>query len=192
MCLFLAIDALAQDKMIIREDFEGNRLGWDEDYQKEYTVSVLDGYLELKCNKEDQRAYTVTELPINSEANFKVTSKYTAPKISDNCFFGIIFNFEDENNYSYFVVAEKRFIVFNRINGIDNISRRNSIVLTKGRDKDVVIEMERKGNKLVFNVDEMEAISITKRSVNSTFGYIVLGNNTIKVNEAIIEQMVEE
>ena len=52
--------------------------------------------------------------------------------------------------------------------------------------------MEKRGNKIVFSVDNMEIITITKNIVNNTFGCCVLGENTVKVDELIIEQMANK
>ena len=190
--LLIAAGAQAQEKMIIRETFETNRLRWDEAFEKDYSIGLMDGYFELKNNRKDYLIRTVTELPINPEANFKVTSKFTVPKFNDDCYFGIIFNYEDENNYSYFLVTEKKFKLYNRVNGEVSLSRQNSIILNAGKNKEIVIDMEKKGRKLIFNVDEMEAITITKDMKYNTFGFIVVDDNTVKVNEVIIEQMVDD
>ncbi len=105
--------------------------------------------------------------------------------------FGIVFNYEDENNYSSFLVSEKKFTVWNTVNGTKSVSRQGSIVLKSGKNKEVIIEVEKKGNRLVFNVDNMEAVTITRNLDFNTFGFQVENANTIKVDEVIIEQLSE-
>lgn len=192
LCLLAAAGAQAQEKMIIKETFESNRLKWDETYEKEYSVGLMDGYLQLKNTKKDHFVYSVTEMPVNAEADFKIISRFTVPKLNDKCKFGIIFNYVDESTFSCFAVSEKRYELFNRIDGEDRRSRHGSIILNAGKNKEVVIELEKKGGKLIFNVDEMEAITITKRIEGTAFGFIAFDDQTLKVEEVVIEQMVEE
>ena len=71
---------------------------------------------------------------------------------------------------------------------MSSVSRKGNIILKSEKEKDVNIDMEKKGNKIIFSVDNMEVISITKNFVNNTIGCCVLGENTIKVNELVIEQ----
>lgn len=177
----------AQDKILIKEQFENNRLGWDESFEKDFSCSLNDGFLELQSKKDELSVTNVTELPISLNGNFKITSHILVPRLNDKYFFGIIFNYNDENNYNSFVVSEKRFRLYNRTNGIDNLSRHNSIILNAGKDKLVMIEMEKRGDKLTFNVDNMEVLKITKKLDYSTFGFIVRGASTIKVMSVDIE-----
>jgi hypothetical protein len=52
--------------------------------------------------------------------------------------------------------------------------------------------LEKKGPKLIFRVDNMEAVSITKKLNFHAFGFQVEDANTIKVDEVVIEQRTEE
>lgn len=195
LLIFLANTGLciqAQEKMIIKETFENNRLKWDEVYDKDFSIGVMDGYFELKNEKDGRSIYTVTELPVNPHDPFKVTTKFIVPKINDKYYFGIVFNHEDENNYSYFVVYEKRFRILKRIEGVERKVREGNIILNSGKNKEVVIEMESKGGKLSFKVDNMEVIDITTRDADCTFGFLVQNANTLKIEEVIIEQMQDE
>ena len=192
ICLAVAVTAQAQEKIVIKETFENNRLNWDEYYEKDYSCSLNDGYLELKSSKDDYTIWNITELPINMNDNFKITAKFTVPKLNDKYFFGILYNYEDGNNNSSFEVSEKRFILYNKVNGTKNINRQNTIILTAGKNKSVVIQMERRGGKLIFSVDDMEAVTITQELKFATFGFVVNGANTIMVDEVTIESYVRE
>jgi hypothetical protein len=72
------------------------------------------------------------------------------------------------------------------------LSRQNGIILKSGKNKEVVIIIEKKGPKLIFSVDNMEAVQITKDIRFNTFGFQVENANTIKVDEVVIEQLGEE
>ena len=192
VCIFICAFANAQDKIIVKEDFENNKFQWEEFFEKEYSGNIQDGYYVLQNKKKDYLVRSVTELPINVDKNFKITFKLLVPQLNDEYYFGIIFNYEDENNYSSFLVSEKKFKIWNRVNGTNSLSRRNSIILKSGKNREVIIEMEKKGNKLTFRVDNMDAVSITKKLNFNAFGFQVENANTIKVDEVIIEQQTEE
>ena len=192
VCIFICAFANAQDKIIVKEDFENNKFQWEEFFEKEYSGNIQDGYYILQNKKKDYPVHSVTELPINIDENFKITFKLLVPKLNDEYYFGIIFNYEDENNYSNFLVSEKKFKIWNRVNGTNSLSRQNSIILKSGKNREVVIEMEKKGDKLIFRVDNMDAVSITKKLNFNTFGFQVENANTIKVDEIIIEQQTAE
>ena len=179
----------AQEKMVVKETFDSNRFQWDEFYEKEYSGSIQDGYFVLQNKKIGFLVRTVTELPINIDNNFKVTFKFLVPQLNDKYYFGIIFDYKDENNYSNFLVTEKRFKMVNREKGTNSLSRQNALILKSGKNKKVTIELEKKGSKLIFRVDDMEAVSITQKLNFNTFGFLVEDANTIMVDEVVIEQI---
>ena len=189
LCLMSFCFVKAQDKRIIKDNFESNRFQWGEFYENNGSASIEDGFLKLDCDDDKSYAWTVAELPIDIDKNFNLTYSFYAD-VDDDYWFGIVFNFEDENNFNCFVVQEKRFRLINMVNGVLSISRRSGIIL-KGGDKDVKIVMNKKGKKLIFHVDDMEVISVTKGITSNVFGCIVLGDETIKLTEVVMEQITE-
>lgn len=178
----------AQEKRIIKDNFETNRFQWEEFYENKASASIQDGFLELDCDDNDLSAWSVAELPIDVDRNFDLTFSFHAD-IKDDYWFGIVFNYEDGNNFNYLVVQEKRFVLYNRVNGTSNVIRRLPIILKKGKNKEVKIAMNKKGKKLNFLIDEMEVLSITKDITNNVFGSIIIGDNTIKLTEVVMEQI---
>lgn len=189
LCFMSFCFVKAQDKRIIKDNFESNRFQWGEFYENNGSASIEDGFLKLDCGDDKSFAWTVAELPIDIDKNFNLTYSFYAG-VDDDYWFGIVFNFEDENNFNCFVVQEKRFRLINMVNGVLSISRRSGIIL-KGGDKDVKIVMNKKGKKLIFHVDDMEVISVTKGITSNVFGCIVLGDETIKLTEVVMEQITE-
>lgn len=185
--MFCLTTTFAQEKQVIKETFETNKYQWDEFYENSCTASIQDGYLLLE-NGNKTMLRSVVELPINIDRNFKISFNINVKKVSDDDWFGIVYNYEDENNFCYFLIQEKKFTIINKVNSVSSVSRKGNIILKSEKEKDVNIDMEKKGNKIIFSVDNMEVISITKNFVNNTIGCCVLGENTIKVNELVIEQ----
>jgi len=192
VCVFATTLVHAQEKRVVKETFESNKFRWDEFFEKEYSGSIQDRCYVLQNKKDGYYIQTVTELPINVENSFKVTFKFLIPKLDDKYYFGIIFNYEDENNYSNFLVSEKKFKIVNRVNGVNSVSRQGGIILKSGKNKEVIIEIQKKGKKLLFSVDNMEAVEITKKLDFNAFGFQVEDANTIKVTEVLIEQIFRD
>ena len=94
VCIFICAFANAQDKIIVKEDFENNKFQWEEFFEKEYSGNIQDGYYVLQNKKKDYLVRSVTELPINVDKNFKITFKLLVPQLNDEYYFGIIFNYE--------------------------------------------------------------------------------------------------
>lgn len=187
ICFSIPLFTVAQSKRIIKETFDNNKFRWDERYEKDYSTSIEDGFFILKSEKEPFLLPAVGELPINIEENFKITFKLIIPKLNNEYYFGIIFNYDDDNNFDSFLVKEKKYHFFYMSGGILNPSRNSGIILNSGKNKEVLIELEKKGSKLIFSVDHMEAASITRPLKNNTFGFLVENKNIIKVDEVAIE-----
>ena len=192
ICVLAASLVHAQEKVVVKETFESNKFRWDEFFEKEYLGSIQDRCYVLQNKKDGYYIQTVAELPVNVDNNFKITFKFLIPRLDDKYYFGIIFNYEDVNNYSNFLVSEKKFKILNRVNGVNSLSRQGGIILKSGKNKEVVIEVQKKGKKLFFSVDNMETVDITKKLDFNAFGFQVENANTIKVTEVLIEQMFRD
>jgi len=197
VCVLLTVTFVnAQEKRVITENFENNRFNWSEFYEKDYSGGIQGGYFVLQNKKDGFFTRSVADFPIDIDSNFKITFKFLVPRLNDKYYFGIIYDYEDINNFRSFLASEKKYKTVNRVNGIDNLSNEGSIILNSGRNKEVIIDIERKGNKLIFSVDNMEALQITiprGKTLNSnSFGFLVEGANTIKVSEVIINQIMRD
>ena len=130
----------------------------------------------------------MVEFPVDVDRSFKITWNFLPERVSSHNWFGVVYNYDDENNFNCFLIQEKKFMIINRVNGVSSISRQGGIILKSGKNKEVIVEMEKKGNKLIFTVDNMEVISITKALKCNTFGCCIYGDGTLKVDEVLLEQ----
>lgn len=168
-------------------------------------------------------AKSVTNLPIDPQRNFKYKVTLMVPKISKKSYFGLVFGYRDqtkevqkhlsrddadrlESSYGFgaFMVSEGKYKI---CGGFENTMNNRhlpfmaglvyvengSVILRSGKDKEVVLEMEKKGKKLIFSVNNMEVATRQDEEILSrSFGFIVEGKNTIKVKEVSIEQIRED
>ncbi|MCX4291826.1 MAG: hypothetical protein OSJ36_08590 [Odoribacter sp.] len=191
LCVLFPLWAGAQEKRVITETFDNNLFRWDEFYEKDCSAGIEDGYFVLK-NQKNGTVCSVAEMPIFSERNFKLTFKFLVPKLNDKYYFGVVFNYEDNENYECFMLMEKKFQCVNVKEGVVRVNRRGPVILKGGKDRQVEVLVEKKGGKLVFSVDNMEAITMARNVKFTTFGFFVEGDNVLKVDEVMVEQMESE
>ena len=189
ICIFASTLVNAQEKIVVKETFENNKFQWSEFYEKDQSGGIEAEYFVLKNKTKKNPALSKAELPITIGENFKITFKFLVPKISGDYYFGIIFNYKSNKNYDKFLVTERKFQI---LNDDDDIVDRGMLILKSGKNKEVSIEIEKKGTKLIFRVDDIEAATITGEINSNSFGFMVEGKNTIRVNEVIIEQRAAE
>ncbi len=194
--LFLLVTLLsitrinAQSPYEVVDNMDDNKFRWEEFYNKEFSNSFVNGYMILENKLDDSAVYSITDLPLSLDRNFKITTDVIISKIDEKHRFGVLFNFEDESNYSSFILAEGHCKVYNCKNGTISVVKQMDIILKSGRNKEVKIEIERKGSKLIFSVDDMEFASISKKILDyPSFGYIVYGKNSLKIDDVKIFQI---
>lgn len=189
VAVIVSTNLFAQNKTSIRETFESNKWQWDEFYEKSCSAGIEDGFLVIKNSNSETSVRSVVEFPVDIDKNFKITLKMMPERINDRNWFGFVYNYEDENNFNSFLIQEKKYLIINKVNGVSSISRQGGIILKSGKNKEVTLEIEKKGNKLIFTVDNMEVISITKILKFNTFGCCIYGDGTLKVDEVLLEQV---
>ena len=200
LSVVLPATLLAQ-KVTIVDTFDEGKFQWEEYYEEHQTASIMDGYLLLENKTKATKnpigsglniatpcAIVATELPVEIARNFKIDITFLIPKITKDDFFGFVFDYQDENNYSKFVVAENKFVIYNVANGIQSRVHGSQIILKTGKNKIVNFEIQKKGPKLQFSVDKMEVFNYTRTLSNPSFGFIVEGDHKIMVDEISIEQ----
>lgn len=184
------ICAFANAQMRITDTFDSSGvLDWNEYANKEKSALIMMGMLNLEVHKAaNVLVYTETDLPIQTEYDFKISSKLIVPKIESDEIFGILFDMDEKFNRLAFVFTEDKFIACNLKGGkfdFEN-SYENLIKLPKAKDKNMEIVLEQKGGKLIVSYDNMEVLK-QKRKINSPiFGFIT--TSKLQIDEVVLEQ----
>lgn len=107
------------------------------------------------------------------------------------------------SSYRTFLVAEGKFRLSNgvqfEVSGRRNMSKGafcvrdidGTLILRSGKNKEVELEIEKKGNQLIFSIDNMEVTKVKEDLISNYFGFTIY-DNIIKVKEVLIEQLREE
>ncbi len=183
---------VAQNQSIKKETFDQNTYGWEEKVEKKKSATIKDGYLVLTNKKKEGSIEITTRLPLQVKKRFKVTSKLLIPKLNDENRFGVIFNKIDDENYLAFLVKKENYYLINKENNTTTLEKTGKIKLKEGKNQTVTIIFENKGGKLIFVVNGMTAIEVKQDLRYSDFGFYSEGSGTIKIDEILIEQQIDE
>lgn len=183
---------VAQNQSIKKETFDQNTYGWEEKVEKKKSATIKDGYLVLTNKKKEGSIEITTRLPLQVKKRFKVTSKLLIPKLNNENRFGVIFNKIDDENYLAFLVKKENYYLINKENNTTTLEKTGKIKLKEGKNQTVTIIFENKGGKLVFVVNGMTAIEVKQDLRYSDFGFYSEGSGTIKIDEILIEQQIDE
>lgn len=187
----MPITLFAQNKIVISDPFETSKYQWSEEYEGDKTATILDGYYNIE-NKSEGHFIAITDFPIDGDLNFKVNTKISVPKFGKKNEFGVVFDYEDDKNYSVLILSDMKFRVCNFREGVEySTIKKGEIILKAEKDKEISIELKKTGKKITFTVDNMEIATISRKTPNnsSSLGFYVGNSTKIKVDEINIEQV---
>lgn len=178
-------------ELAIKENFEENRFGWEEYAGKQISVSMQNGYLELICKKKGMVAISTTHFPIRYFDPFKVVFKFSVPVLNKDNRFGVLFNYEDGDNFSAFLLQEGVCGLYQRENGVTSRVFAENVKLKKGKDQPVTVELKKKGKKLIFTMNGMLVYEDKFPIKNSSFGVYTENSSRILVESVEVFQNPE-
>ena len=141
-------------------------------------------------NKKGEKilVHTETDLPIQTEYDYKITSKLIIPKINSDEIFGILFDMDEKFNRLAFIFSEDSFKVCTFNGGKFNFENSYDLIikLPKGKDKLMEFVLEQKGGKLIISYDNMEIFSQKRTIYSPIFGFIT--TSKLQIDEVVVEQ----
>lgn len=202
----------AQTKKI-KETFNADdkvHFDWEEYVDKKGGVEIKDDCLILTNKEKGTAKMTFVNLPINIENSFKITTSMIIPNLNDKECFGItIDNSEDFEKLCFFIKENKLkvSIIQNDVQTDDEFDEAEESVykysikssdnpkkikLSGGKNVPVNIVIEKKGKKFIVSINNMTVYEKYFKSNNfmtsPTLGFIVKGNNVLKIDEIVVEQ----
>lgn len=173
------------------DDFKDgeSKFGFDATADKKHSV-VLDGEYLVITSKKDWYL-TGTRFPVRVRENFKITYKLLFPRLDDDHVFGLVFNYDDENNKGDILcITENKFW----ITGADGtkLSKTEKIKLKKGKNVEVTVDIEKKGKKLIISINGVDFINEDLIIKSAYMGFGVNEDNILKVDKIQIAQSEEE
>lgn len=151
----------------MEDDFETNQFGWTETAGKRGTAVVKDGVLHMESKALPLMSTVYAPFDINKP--FILTCDALAKKIDDDRVFGIVLDYEDEQNFMCFYICEgeARLEVYKENRLVAN--RYDTIKLKAGKRVGIEFEVEYNLNELVFKVNGVKAMAYRRRVQKDEF-----------------------
>jgi hypothetical protein len=166
-----------------------SKFGFEATATKKNSV-ILDGeYLVLSSKKGDYKA--CTRFPVIARKKFKISYKLLFPKLDEEHIFGLVFNYdEDEDIGDILYITENTFYICDADG--DKLGKKEKIKLKKGKNVEVNVDIEKKGEKTIISINGVEFENLDIQFKTSYMGFYVNEKNTLKVDEIKITQYVED
>lgn len=151
----------------MEDDFETNQFGWTETAGKRGTAVVKDGVLHMESKGVPLMSTIYAPFDINKP--FILTCEALAKKIDDDRVFGIVLDYEDEQNFLCFYICEgeARLEVYKENRLIAN--RYETIKLKAGKRVGIEFEVEYNLNELIFKVNGIKSMAYRRRVQKDEF-----------------------
>lgn len=178
---------------VMEDDFETNQFGWTETVGKRGLAVIKDGviHLESKGNPLTSTCYA----PFDINKPFVLSVEALAKKIDDDRIFGILLDYEDDQNYILFYICEGEANL--EVCKEDKIvgRKKEALKLTKGKRVGVEFEVEYNLNELVFKVNGVRAMNYRRRVAKDDYllgtsgiGFFARGGQVIDFDNLKIVQ----
>ena len=153
--------------IVMEDDFESNQYGWTESVGKRGTAIIRDGVLHMESKGKELTSSCYGSFDINKPFILQVEA--LAKKIDDDKIFGILLDYEDDQNFLLFYVCEDEANL--RIKKEDKYigRKQEALKLKKGKKVGVDFEVEYNLNELVFKVNGVKAMSYRRRLAKDEF-----------------------
>ena len=189
--LLFACTFVYAQKVTRTDDFTDgeSKFGFDATADRQHSV-VLDGEYLVITSKKD--LYKVgSRLPVRTKEYFKISYKLLFPKLDSNHIFGLVFNYdEDDNKGDIIYITENKFWIVDSDG--TKLGKAQQIKLKKGKNVEVTVDIEKKGKKLIISINGVDFVNEDLQIKTSYMGFCVNGNNTLKVDKIQVTQSAEE
>ena len=194
ICMLFMSVAIAHAQNI--ETFDSNRFGWVEAVYKDKSAVITEGVMRLECKQtlasllsltpSERMIQTSCYAPFDPKLNFTFKCTAVAKKVNAEGFFGLIFNYMDDYNYSAFYIGREPLqknavVIYDRV--VDNkiVGRRVSeLKLTSKKNAEFDFELKSSFDRLEFHCNEMKVMEIRYNPIQySGIGFGVYGQQTV-------------
>lgn len=156
--------AIAQ---VMEDDFESNQYNWSELSSSRGKALIRDGVLHLESSSKFVLSTCYAPFDVNKP--FVLTVEALAKKIDNRNLFGILLDYEDEQNYILFYIsddeAKLEILRENKLVGY----KEESLKLRKGKKVGIDFEVEYNLNELIFKVNGVRAMAYRRRISKDDF-----------------------
>lgn len=140
---------------------------WSQSANKLGGAIITQTGLELTCNSAVFIATSVSEMSFNPEADdFVFASTFIGPKLKDNLTVGILFDYEDSRNYKGIGITNTQYYYFVVKDGT---AANVKTGLVKYKDNTYKLKIDRKGEKILFSLNDIEFAKFNRIKISSPY-----------------------
>ncbi|MDE7166727.1 MAG: hypothetical protein K2O17_06835 [Bacteroidaceae bacterium] len=173
--------------------FEDGRLDWNEYAEKNKSALIKGNYMLLTCRKENESALSVARLPISPRDNFALAYSMLVPKLDNAHLFGVIFNYQDEDNYNGVFFDNKKFYYISRENGATYTEKKGDVKFKSKKNVPVIVVLAHIGNKLYVNLNNMDIYERTDVKLRHPFcGFYTSGKSSLAAGDIVVKQELQK
>lgn len=154
--------SLCTNAQVMVDEFDTNQYGWTETTQRGGTAIIKDGVMRLEA-KSSSSVYATCYAPFDFNKPFSLSVDVLADKINTMPEFGLLFDFEDDQNYLEFVMYRDRAVLRRKVADQVVATKQEDLKLEKGKNIGLQIEVEYTLNELLFRINGVKALSYRRR-----------------------------
>ncbi len=192
ICSLLICAATTHAQII--ETFDSNTFGWIESVEKDGSAIIVEGVMRLEGKNAlndtwllkpgISQVMTSCYAPFDPQKNFTFKCDAIAKKISDKGFFGLVFDYMDNYNYSAFYICKgdkNAKVLYERVERGELIGRRTvDLKLKQKKNATFAFELKSAFDRLEFYCNGMKAIEVRYNPIDYCgVGFVVYGQQTI-------------
>lgn len=176
------------------ETFDSNKFGWLESVEKDGSAIITEGVMRLEGKNALDDIYIVKSdysqvvtscyAPFDPQKNFTFKCDAIAKKINDKGYFGLIFDYMDNYNYSAFYILKgdkNAKVMYNRVKDNEIIGYRFAdLKLNQKKNAAFAFELRSSFDRVEFYCNDMMAMEVRYNPIQYCgIGFAVFGQQTI-------------
>ncbi len=200
ICSLLICSSITKAETSALETFDANLYGWLEFVKNDGSAIIKDGVMKLEGKVDLSSFFTPSSniitscyAPINPRENFIYKCDAIAKRINDAGYFGLIFDYMDDYNYSVFFIGKgdkNAEVIYNRVVDGELVGMRSAdLKLKQKRKAEFHFEIRALHDKVVFNCNEMQVMEIRYCPIRcSGIGFCVRGKQSVDFDNVVFIQ----
>ena len=192
ICSLLICAAVANAQNV--ETFDSNTFGWIESVEKDGSAIIVEGVMRLEGKNAlddiwnlkagSSQIITSCYAPFDPQKNFTFKCDAVAKKINDKGFFGLIFDYMDDYNYSAFYIFKgdkNAMVLYQRVKDNEIIGQRLSdLKLKEKKNAAFAFELRSSFDRVEFYCNDMKAMEVRYNPVQYCgVGFGVFGQQSV-------------
>ena len=176
------------------ETFDSNKFGWLESVEKDGSAIITEGVMRLEgknalndvwsLKSDESQVVTSCYAPFDPQKNFTFKCDAIAKKINDKGYFGLIFDYMDNYNYSAFYIFKgdkNAMVMYHRVKDNEIIGYRLAdLKLKEKKNAAFAFELRSSFDRVEFYCNDMKAMEVRYNPIQYCgVGFGVFGQQSV-------------